>query len=415
MRSSSAPKVVAILVVSLTFVSASPAVLAQDEERGRTGTIRKAPPSRPTPTATGPRAPRNTTKVGASKTVVKTVTRGAVAVAAESNATVYLEPLGGGEALEGTVPPGEKNFIFNSLRPGKYRVLAELSGHSPDEKEVTVEPNKFKSVTMNLIQITYNIALSTNAPSGRVMYSGGDGVILTQEIKNSSTVLPNLRPGTYSLELWPSDPAYVPLRTTITVPVEGNRRSFELVRKLTERSFIGSSATAWNLPGGWHMGSAKLVASGQGVALPRDDYFHNYKDFTLMADVKMVNGVAVAFALRAKDAKNYYLIQLTGANAPEPYKFRGFIVRNGTPQPFGNELPIMQFAETINPNRFFRIQITMKGRNIVVKAEDPEDGKLKHVGILSDSDETYNTGAVGVAVSGNERNEIASFTVSPGS
>jgi len=53
----------------------------------------------------------------------------------------------------------------------------------------------------------------------------------------------------------------------------------------------------------------------------------------IVSDVRMINGMGASFVVHASaDKENYYLITPTGPNAAEPYKFSGFLVKNGAPQ-----------------------------------------------------------------------------------
>jgi hypothetical protein len=127
--------------------------------------------------------------------------------------------------------------------------------------------------------------------------------------------------------------------------------------------------------------------------------------------VKMVNGVAASFVVHAVDPQNYYLIQITGQKADEPYMLRGYIVRNGSAQRFGRTIPISQFSETIKQGKFFQVILTMTGSEIVVKAQDSETGELLKLGILPDPSNSFRIGAVGIAARSNEQNEVSQFSI----
>jgi hypothetical protein len=245
------------------------------------------------------------------------------------------------------------------------------------------------------------------------MYSKGNEPSHIVAFRDKRVVLPALRPGTYKLEFWPDDTSYQRREATIEVSAEKIKYNFILERKLSEQEFSWASAADWSLPGGWLVDSGKLEVNGKGMALPRSDSFRYYKDFELSAQVRMVNGVAVSLAVHAKDPQNYYLIQLTGPSADEPYVLRGFVVKDGREQPFGRTQRIKHVANTIKPRKFFRLLMTMTNNVIDVSVEDSDTGDLTRLNILTDSDNTFPIGAVGIAVRDNEKNEVEAFTVCP--
>ena len=190
---------------------------------------------RSTPRRPAARAASSVKTVTVTKVVKVTPTTGTLAVAAAANAVILVEPLKGGEGKEGTVPAGEGIFIFNDLRPGRYRVAAELDGYQPVEEEVTVVPNRSTPMTLTLTPITYSVTIAANVQSGEVRYAlvVGTKDSMTGEIKynvtgetrvtllqNGRALLPNLRAGTYGVDVRAADVGYQTLLATFTLPGE---------------------------------------------------------------------------------------------------------------------------------------------------------------------------------------------------
>jgi hypothetical protein len=165
------------------------------------------------------------------------------------------------------------------------------------------------------------------------------------------------------------------------------------------------------LPGGWSFSSGKVIVNGSGIALPSDSSYRYYTDFQLSTDVRMKNGVAASFVVRGVDSQNYYLVQITGPNADEPYVLRGYLFKNGTAQRFGRTFPISQFSETFKPGKYFHVVLTMTGSEISVKVQDSETGDLLELGRLPDPSNTFRIGAVGIAARGSEQNEVGQFSI----
>lgn len=367
--------------------------------------------------------------VTVTKKVVVTPTTGTLLVASsEPNASILIEPKqGGGEGQVGTIPAGELGFIFNDLKPGVYRVAASLEGYAPVEKDVTIVRNKPTSVTLKLNPITQNVTVVTNVKTGEVRYAPVEaykdattgetrynpkGVASVIPIQNNRAVLTNLRAGTYGVDIrpGPGEVGYQILLGTITVP-GSDTITVELKHLISTRTFTAAwTRDEWELPPGWQIASRLLTVKGRGVALVRDESFRHYADFHLASDVRMSNGVAVSFTLRAADARNYYLVQLTGEKGGEPYLLRGFVVKNGVPQLL-QSIPIDHFASTIQPKQFFKVHIRMKANRMNISIEDSQTGQSLPLGVLTDAYQTFPTGAPGIAADGNESSDYGSFVV----
>ena len=404
---------------------------AQDIETGTsrrdlTGGASATRPTRPTPPKQVYVA--KTRIVTVTKKEIVTPTTGTLVASAETSASILVEPKQGrGEGKVGTIPPGERVFIFNDLKPGRYRVAASLDGYEPVEKDVTVTRNKTTPVTLELKPITQNVAVNTNVKTGEVRYAPVEaykdpqtgetrykprGATTLVPIQNGHAVLPNLRAGTYGVDIRPdlSEVGYQKLLGTITVPGKESI-TVELEHKISTDTFTAVwTPDEWELPPNWQIASRLLSVNGPGVAFPRNESFRYYSNFHLASDVRMSNGVAVAFALRAADARNYYLVQLTGEKAAQPYLLRGFVVKNGVPQLI-QSISINHFASTIQPKQFFKVHIRMTGNRMNVSIDDSQTGQSLPLGILTDSYQTFRTGAPGIVADGNERSDYGTFAV----
>lgn len=375
-------------------------------------------------------ATRNTarTVVKASKPVT-TATTGALSVATtQPNVTIYLEPIGGGEPLKGDVGGDERQFVFNRLKPGRYTVYAEGQGYTDSgEETVTVRANQTTPVTLRLDPVTYNAAFTIKDNDGALVREGNiryapavlqgneyvrKGKTSYQEFSNGNVTLASLSPGLYIADIVVKEAGYAPEKTTFTVK-ENAAFNVTLKRLETRSNFSASwgSLGAWEAPQGWRTESSKLMVAAPGVALPKDDAVRFYTNFELRSNIRMVNGVAASFVVRALDARNYYLIQLTGASADEPYMLRGFVVKDGRVAQQLGSAPINSFANTLQTGKFFSVKMKMQDNQIRVWITDSQTGDLLTLGILTDPYRTYSIGAVGIAARDREQNEVADFTV----
>jgi hypothetical protein len=170
----------------------------------------------------------------------------------------------------------------------------------------------------------------------------------------------------------------------------------------------------WEMPAGWQDSKRNLLVKGPGVALPREQGYRFYKDFRLASTVKMSNGVALSFALRARDSHNYYLLQLTGANSDDPHMLRLYILKNGVERRI-RAIPIASSAaRPMDSGQFFSVSIKMIGYEITVEIEDSQTGAPYPLGVLTDPDHNFDVGAVGIAARNQEENVIARFVVCTG-
>jgi hypothetical protein len=342
---------------------------------------------------------------------------GTLTIVAEPGASIRLEYLKGGEVAEeskDTIPAGERSIIVNKLRPGRYRVVAELNGYKPDQGEVTVIAGKADKVDLNLVPITYSVSVRLNVGTGTLRYTKGGEVSRSVPFQNNLVVLSGLTGGDYAIDIDPEDASYVPTKKMLSVSSDAELK-IELER-VESRDFLGATASAWALPRGWSFSSGRVIVNGVGIALPSDPIYSRYINFQLSTDVRMMNGVAASFAVHVVDPQNYYLVQVTGPNADEPYVLRGFIVKNGVAQRFGRTIPTSQFAETLKPRKFFHVVLTMteddrKSAVITVKVQDSETGDLLKLGSLPDPSRTFRIGAVGIVAREGEQNEVSQFAI----
>jgi hypothetical protein len=403
-------KVGVIITTPVLILSLSLIVHAQgDAVRPTTGSGKPEPRRPTTPTTSTPKV--KVIRVPGPRVLVTRQT-GTLYISAEPGAAIRLEYLTRGgkvEVSENTIPAGERSIILNDLRPGNYRVVAELNGHKPADSAVLVKAGKEDKIDLNLVPITYSVSVKLNANSGKLYYAKGGEVPRSVNFQNNQVVLSGLTGGDYTIKIVPDDASYVVMDTTLKVSGESSR-SFEL-KRLESKAFLGATASDWALPGGWSFSSGKVIVNGSGIALPSDSSYRFYTDFQLTTDVRMKNGVGASFVVRGVDQQNYYLVQITGPNADEPYMLRGYLVRNGTPQRFGRSFPISQFSETLKPGKYFSVELTMKGSEISVKVRDSDTGDFLKLGTLPDPSNTFRIGAVGIAARGNEQNEVGQFSI----
>jgi hypothetical protein len=412
-----------MMLAALLLLCGGRSVAFGQPGKGDSGTV--ATPSKPKPLPNSP-----STKV---RTVVRTEVRyvtpttGSLAVAAEPNASLLVEPLklakppkgGKPEALEATVPEGQQVFIFNDLKPGLYRVAGTLAKHYPKETTVNIKANEPSAVRLDFPPIYYSITINTNVPTGDVRYAPeGEPLNRVAAIVNGKAQL-SLAEGKYTTAISTNVYGYEIKRQTIEVRrdqvVVVNLNKNQITLAPFSASWTKSGLQEWEMPAAWGEDKQKLLVKGTGVGLPSPQGgYRYYKDFKLTSDARMVNGVAVSFALRAQDSRNYYLVQLTGAKSEDPHVLRLFLVNGGVARRIMG-IPIPSYASRpMDAGRFFTVSMKVIDFDITVEIIDTDSGAPYPLGKLTDPEHSFAVGAPGIVVRENEENLIGRFIVCTG-
>jgi hypothetical protein len=381
----------------------------------------EAPKVKPEPKGKGP------VRRSVAPTVrLVTPTTGSLAVYAESNADLLLEPLklvkpprrARSESLEVTVPNGQHFVIFNELQPGLYRVAGTLAKHHPKETTINIKANEYFAVTLEFAPIVYSVTINTNVGTGDVRYAlEGEPLNRVAAILNGKVRL-SLAVGKYTLAISTTEFGYETRRDSILVNnnqvVEMNLNRTIISRDPFSANWTKSGLQEWELPVGWQDEKQRLLVKGVGVALPRQQGYRHYKDFKLTTTAKMNNGVALSFALRAQDSLSYYLVQLTGAKSDEPHMLRLFLVNSGVARRIMG-IPIPgSAARPMDAGRFITVSIKMIDYDITVEIGDTDSGAPYPLGRLTDAEHSLAVGAVGIVARDNEENFIGPFIVCTG-
>ncbi len=347
-----------------------------------------------------------------------TTTTGALSVVSESGAKVFIKPVSAKDFIDQEVITQDRGqVIFGNLAPGQYRVVAELDGYKDGEGTVTIAANRIEGLTLRLAPEIYTVTIKTNIRAGDVRYRR-NAVGQVPNVKSLSNTgqatIANLRAGEYEIDVRPADAAYKTVLALIQVGNNNTEFEVNVTRVLCEETFseAWSSLNGWEAPTGWAVSSRKLSARTAGVALPKEECPRHFQDFELTSDVKLLNNDAVSFVLRAQDKQNYYLMQLTGAKADEPFVLRGYVVQAGRKQQLGRSVPIDAFAQSLT-GKFFTVVIQATGNVISVSINDSDTGDVLPLGKLTDTSKHFALGANGLGVSGTEQFEVARFIVKP--
>lgn len=392
------------------------------------------------PTSSARRTPRRTTRVQKVIVPVREIRRETrvvktsnLTVASEAGAEILLESTArGAKPLTKVIPkdnPEDKTVEFENLSPGKYKITATLDGYKTQETEVDVEPQKTVGISLELDPIKYQFQINTNIKEGEIRFapaklekSGAEGVVTTEtggycivKIQNNKAVIPDLSEGYYNIDIRPAEVEYQTELTAINIPEDlpedETPYSINLEKKISTETFASAwTRNDWELPAGWVLNGKMETRGFLGAALPRNEQYRYYTDFEMVSDVRSLDGKSVGFVLRAEDPENYYLVQINGANAAEPHRVIGYIVRDGKQEQIFSNF-IQHFSSTIAAKKPFRVIIKGEGNVFKTFIEDSETGDRRELGNIIDRDKNFRKGAVGISGFIGSNFEVGFFTV----
>lgn len=365
---------------------------------------------------------------------VLTVRTSYLAITTEPEATVTLTSGKPNSTPEVRKAPSSGNIEFDKIQPGDYTLTASLDGFDTREADFTIAPQKALALSFRLDAEKYQLSIKTNISEGEVRYAPAKLVGYSSDkspkleetggycivpIKNSFALIKGIKKGYYTIDIRPKEVRYEQVLARIdpddlyeededstTVP-----DSYEIdlpIKESTEQFPNSWTNSEWDLPSGWNLNNKLATRGIYGIGLPRSDLYRYYTDFEMIASVTLSDKKTAGFVFRATDSRNYYLVQISGANAPEPYRVKGFVVKNGeTEQIFSN--PINNVASIVDKQ--FRLTIRGKDSTFKLYIEDSSTGDERELGNMVDAFGYFKKGAVGIAGTANSNFEVVFFTV----
>ncbi|MEO7673657.1 MAG: carboxypeptidase-like regulatory domain-containing protein [Pyrinomonadaceae bacterium] len=321
---------------------------------------------------------------------------------------------------------------LENVPPGKYALTVSLDGYVTEESDVEVIPQRLVTIPVNLAPITHDIFIKTNVKNGEVRYariqkkagnSAKDiGGYCMVPIQNGTAAVLRMQEGNYSLEVHPDDVEYKTVSREIAISEEvlsktenasgRNEILINLARTTSTEDFLANwLPNEWKLPANWKIDNKRMQISGAGVALLQNERYNYYKDFELKTNVRSLDNKSVGFVLRAVDDRNYYLIQITGSAADEPYFLTGYIVKNGKVAEVLVPANIKAYAQSFGDRKYFNLTIEAKGNIFKMRLEDIETGRSFIIGIIEDQNNTFPIGAVGIGTKDASRFDVNLFNI----
>jgi len=414
----------------LSFIS----VNAQIDERGDKTTPRNPPRN----------SPRTRTIIQTKIKVIKVPEvkyqkiSGLAITTVQPNAGVVLESANAKNKYK-QIKNTDSDGILNleNVPSGRYVLTVSLKGFVTEESEIEIKAAQLVTVPVNLAPITHDISIKTNVLNGELRYapiqkrvgtaSRGIGGYCMIPIKDGYATILRMQEGDYNLEVHPDDVEYQTVSKEIAVSEEAlskaenagqkNEIFIESKRTISTEDFIANwKSDEWKLPANWKVENKRMKVDNTGNALPQvallqNERFNHYKDFELKTNVRSLDNKSVGFVLRAKDDKNYYLIQITSSAATEPYYLTGYIIKNGKIADTLVPTNIKAYAQSISDQKYFNLVITAKGNIFKVTLEDIETGRSYVIGIIEDQNSTFPIGAIGIGTKDSSRFDVNQFYI----
>jgi hypothetical protein len=316
---------------------------------------------------------------------------------------------------------------LQNVPPGKYLLNVSLKGFVTEEAEIEVKPQELVTVPVNLAPITHDVFIKTNLSSGEVRYAqiekpgeSGGGYCMVPINRDGSAAIMQMREGDYQLEIRPGDVEYKPISRKLTISEEDLKKiknaddeiPFKLDRTVSTEDFLANwLPNEWKMPAGWKLENKRMQTNSAGVALLQNERFNHYRNFQLKSNLRSLDNKSMGFVLRAIDDKNYYLIQINGSAAAEPYFLTGYIVKDGKVKDVLVNTNIKSFASSFSNSKFFNITITAKDNVFKISLEDTDTGAVYDIGIVEDQNNTFPIGAIGIGTKDSARFEVSNFFI----
>ena len=432
----------ALMFCGIVFLAMTVRVLAQlDVENRQSLTEKSTNKPKKAQTPKKPKAARKQSKAETSGSLKKisrpknpTVRTSYLAVTTEPGANITLVSEKPNSSPIERTAPNNGIIEFDKLQPGDYTLSAALDGFNPREAELSIPPSDSLAFGFKLEAEKYQLSIQTNISEGEVRYAparfvgynpdkslklaetGGYCIV---PIKNNSALIKGIKKGYYTIDIRPKEVKYEPVLAGIAPEnldeddedATETPESYQInlpVKESIEQFPNSWTSNEWDLPPGWNLRN-KLSTNGlYGIALPRSEQYRYYTDFEMIASVTLSDKKNAGFVFRAVDPLNYYLVQISGGKAAEPYRVTGYVVKNGkAEQIFSN--PIDNVASIVDKQ--FRLTIRGKDNLFRLFIEDSKTGDGGELGNMVDRFSNFRKGAVGIAGTGNSNFEVVFFTV----
>jgi len=305
----------------------------------------------------------------------------------------------------------ENQIVIDGIKPGKHVLTYDHPDYVILTKDLVVKPSTEVLWTPSMKLAT--VVLNVKTEPGTSVYV--DDVPRGETLPNGTLKLDDIRIGTHQIKLVKD--TYEQHVSTAEFefgsPVSINVKLVPLPSsaEFSELFDIDPRIQKWSKPAsGWSVKDGRLwLATCPEIVSPTNI---NYRNFVMAFHLRLKNGGGAAWALRARDSKNYYLFYLSGPQGQFPGYFNTYVVHDGHFDPT-NPVQSVPVIANLKAGAQLSIEISAKGNVIEQKVTDAGTGKSEALDAYKDKDSTFLFGGVGFRTVGTEQFSIDELYVQP--
>lgn len=302
-----------------------------------------------------------------------------------------------------------EQIVIGHLSPGDHKITYDLPGYVLYERGFRVTPGS--AHTWNFVPEPAVTELTVSTDSKVTVYFDGKQVGSTPadgKLKYSAEL------GPHQVKLSKED--YEEYATTIDFKY---RRPETVDKKLVplptsaefSDDFDVPKPDLWTMPAsGMSFKSRRLeLENARAVGFPTNI---RYRDFEMHFHLQLTNAGGAAWAVRVKDANNYYLFYLSGPGGIFPNRFNTYIVRNNEFDPSKPARSDNVIARLVAGGQY-DIHIKARGSEIEHTITPAETGKAENLGFFDDPNSTFRYGGIGFRTVASEKFSVDELVVKP--
>lgn len=308
-----------------------------------------------------------------------------------------------------SVDAEDKLLLVDGLAPGDHKIRV-------DHPDYVIVEKQFKNVVAGEEYLwVYKPELATvpmtvTTDPGTSIYV--DGEFRGDTTENGVLEVKDVRLGQHEVKLVKD--GYVEWKDTRAFdygkPVSIANRLVPLPTSAEFSDDFDLNLSKWAVPAGWTGREGRLfVANCDALGVAKNI---TYRDFEMAFHLKLEDGKGAAWAVRAKDAKDYYLFYLTGPKGMFPNRFSTYVVKDGKFDP-QNPIQSVPIITLLKPGGEYEVNVVGKKDVIEHTITPAETGQAEPLGVFQDKDKTFLYGGIGFRSVGPEQFSVDELFVQP--
>jgi hypothetical protein len=310
-----------------------------------------------------------------------------------------------------TVNQQENQIVIDGIKPGKHTFTYDHPDYVILTKDLVVKPATEVLWTPSMKLAT--VRLNVKTEPGTKVYV--DDVPRGETLPNGTLQLDDIRIGSHQIKLVKD--TYEEHRASLEFefgkPVTHAVKLVPLASSAEFNEFfdIDPRIQKWTKPAsGWSVKDGRLWLAGCPELVHPTNI--NYRDFVMAFHLRLKNAGGAAWAVRARDSKNYYLFYLSGPAGQFPGYFNTYVVRDGNFDPT-NPVQSVPVIANLKAGSQLQIEINVKGNVIEHTVTAADTGRSEPLDAFKDKDSTFSFGGVGFRTVGPEQFSVDEMFVQP--